>query len=450
MQKSQDLPFEKGAGDGWYSSTSGSVYDFQTTFADRSDLYKSFATGLSRATSYKTYPAFVGQQMFSSTHNPRPRFNNCRNYKVKGVGLPVTYCNQAYNRTNYYYWAEMTRYSIPLGSSSLLAQPSDPSSYWGKCDAIQRRAWWSMQPRFEGEFSALNFIYELKDFKDIARHLLRISPSSVVDMVRNLKRKLTYAQRRVAEGSASSTLIRTANAATKTLAEIHLTKEFAVDPTIRDLTTLHGQLITLVKNVQQEFFDRGQDIQSTHYSELIEENASALAIGTGNAYWRGTGSYTKAVFTATMEYRYDYLLRPWFEALKRYYGLNVNASVVWNALPFSFVLDYFYKVGQAIDFMNTDPNVELRLNQYCESILTEANSGLCYVTDPRAAVLINGGVRLSEPDDPPRFGEIISGYSGTWYSRRVATPNKGTATPRLSLPSAKQQRNLVALVRAMW
>lgn len=449
MQKSQELPLFRGAGNGWYSSTSGSVYDFSPTFGDKMNLSKLFAEGLGRATSYITVPSYVGQQTFSSSQSPRPQFNNCNNFKVRGVELPVTFCNLAIYRTNYYYWAEMTRLGIPAGSSALLATPANPSSYWIHCDGAQRRAWWSMQPRFEGEFSALNFIYELKDFKDIARHLSKIRPSKILDTVKGLKRRLTYAQKQVAQGSTSSTLVRTANAATQTMAEVHLAKVFAVDPTIRDLTTLHGQLITLIKEKQQEFFDRGTDTQSTHYSEVIDQDSN-LTNYTNNKYWHTYGSQSKVTFTATLEYRYEYKMRSWLEALKRYYGLNVNASVVWNALPFSFVLDYFLKVGQAIDFMSTDPNVELRMKQYCESLLSEATSGYSLSSDSRNHVLINGGASLKSGEVQSPAGQLIAGYQGTWYVRRVTSPNKGAALPRLSLPSSKQVTNLVALVRAMW
>lgn len=449
MQKSRELYFERGTLGGLFYTNSSVVYDFQPAFAEKSDLYLQFQLGVDAAVTYKAVPSWIGTQKFSSTELPRPQFNNCNNYKVRGVELPITYCNQAYNRPNYYYCAPFMRLGVPTGFTGSQATPQNPNSYWVHVDDAQRRAWWSMQPRFEGEFQALNFLYELKDFKDIAKGIMKINPKRVLDNVKSLKRKLAYAQKQVAQGSLAKNVLTTASAATKTMAEVHLTKQFAVDPTVRDLTTLHGQLVTLVNQVQQEFFDRGQDKQTSHYSETVEETSSLL-LGATNNYWKLTGSRSSVVFTATMEYRYEYEMRSWFDALKRYYGLNVNALVVWNALPFSFVLDYFYKVGQAIDFMNVDPNVELRLMQYCESLLVKATAGTHYADDPRASVLIDGGSGLKEGQVRPITGELIAGYEGTWYIRRVTTPNKGMATPRLSLPSAKQMTNLVALVRALW
>lgn len=451
MQKSRELPFERGAMDGWYWALGGVCYDTSPNYPEVSDLQAQFATGCANATSYRVVPTYIGTQAVSSTEKPRPLFNNFNNYRVQGVELPITFCNQIYNNEHRFIYNGLVRMGIPSGTIPGYAIPPSPGPYWRYCDDAQRRAWWSMQPRFEGEFSALNFIYELKDFKDIVRHIGKFSLSGVVNNVKALKRKLTYAQTRVKQGSTSSNLVRTASQATKTMAEVHLAKVFAVDPTIRDLTTLHGQLVTLIKDVQQQFFDRGKDKQSSHYSETIVDDQTLPVYYDKNKYWMRIGTRLHVLFTATMEYRYEYTMRSWFDALKRYYGLNVNASVVWNALPFSFVLDYFLKVGQAIDFMHTDPNVELRLMQYCESLLVTASCGTHYVPDERASMLINGGSHRNDSDDLSPFPyELIAGYKGTWYTRNVTMPNKGTALPRLTLPSSKQVGNLVALLRAIW
>jgi hypothetical protein len=312
---------------------------------------------------------------------------------------------------------------------------------WNDSDDAARRAWWSMQPRFEGEFQALNFIYELKDFKDIAKHLSRINFKDVRANLAGVKKKISQAKKRLQSGSAIENSKAVLDASTKVAAEAVLTKRFAIDPTVRDCVTLHGQLVSLLDKVQSEFFDRGKDTQTSHFSEVLS-TTETLTPGTGNNYWLSSGERLVTKFTATMQYRYEYEMRDWFQALKRYYGLNLNASVVWNALPFTFVVDYFLKVGQAIDFMSTDPNVELRLMQYCESLLTQHSHGWHITGDDRASIYVNGA--------PSYAGQCFAGYVGSWYHRKVTHPNKGAALPRLTLPTNKQCQNLVALVRAMW
>lgn len=450
MQKSRELPFDRGYENGYYYASAGSIWEPPNgplgPFLDKMNLRKQFNEGRQSAITYKVVPSWIGTQTFSSTRRLKPLFNNCSNIRFEGVELPVTYCNEAYNRSGYYYWAPFTR--IGVTGSYADAQPIRPN--WGDAVSASRRAWWTMQPRFEGEFSALNFIYELKDFKDIAKHLGKLDIRGLPQHMRTLRGKLRRAQRQVASGTTKSSVVRTANAATKTWAEVHLAKVFAVDPTVRDISILHEQLLTLVNEAQDQFFRRGKKPQSTHYGECISEDSTGTT-GRYNAAWKFSGQVQKVIFTATMQYRYEYQYRKWFEALKRMYGLNVNASVVWNALPFSFVVDYFLKVGQAIDSMQTDPNVELRLMQYCESLLSKTTSGTHYSPWQKAHVLINGGVGGNpDKDYLPYSGQLIGGYKGSWYERRVKTPNKGSALPRLTLPSAKQATNLVALLRAVW
>lgn len=449
MQKSRELPFFRGASDGYWYASSGNIRTDSPDFGKYMDLYERYAYGLAAANTYYAAPLYIGSQVFSSSERKPPLFNDCNNRKVRGVLLPVTYCNQYYNKAYLYTHAPLAVVPIASGTTASMATPSSPDTLWGGTDECSRRAWWSMQPRFEGEFQALNFIYELKDFKDIAKHISKLSLKNVVASVKKAKRGLDHALKRVKQNTAGRNLQRFAANSTKVMAEVWLTKQFVIDPTARDLMNLHAQLVTLISEVQQEFFDRGKELQSSHYTETLHE-VESTSVGINNYYWQKYGTYSTAVFTASMQYRYDYKMRSHWDALKRYYGLNLNAGVVWNALPFSFVLDYFIKVGQAIDFMNTDPNVELRLAQYCESVLVTVRAGTLLRADARANVLINGGASIKEGIGSHVDGELIAGYEGTWYSRKVKSPNKGAATPRLSLPSTLQTANLAALVRMMW
>jgi hypothetical protein len=211
------------------------------------------------------------------------------------------------------------------------------------------------------------------------------------------------------------------------------------------LLSLHGQLQNLVANVQHEFRDKGKSQNSRHYSETISDSEATTAFS-GSSSFLKKGSITKDVFTATLEFKYGYKVRESMDALKRYYGLNFNAEVAWNAIPFSFLVDYFCKVGDAISNMTTDPNVVLDTHQYCESRLVTVKSGMMFngscATRYNWATIINGRPALNN--------QVVTGYEGTLYERRVVPPRKGVALPRLKLPSVKQATNIAALVRCMW
>lgn len=396
-----------------------------------------------RATVRTAVSEYTASQVFSSTENSKPRFNACSNLKLQGLCYPVSLIIPSGVG---WYCLPYGRFAQPAGFTPNNLTLQSPAVLWQDLEDARRRAWWSMQPRFQGEFDALNFLYELKDFKDIARHICRIKFSELGKRVKSMKSKIKAAEKKVASGSTSEAVLRFVNTGSKSLAEAYLTKVFAIDPLIRDCVTFAEQLQTLVKNAQQEFFDRGKNIQNSHYTELIDEQTSF-----GTPFQWGVmykGSHTSTTYVATMSYNYNYSMRTEWDAIKRMYGLDLNARVVWNALPFSFVLDYFLKVDQAIGFMQKDPNVELRMLQYCESLLTEASLGVHYKPIGGSLAIIGG----SQPFefDVSQTTQVVTGVYGSHYVRRLTSPNRGVALPRLTVPTSKQALNLSALVRALW
>lgn len=306
-----------------------------------------------------------------------------------------------------------------------------------------RRAWWAMQPRFEWEFQALNFIYELKDFRDIAKHVMRFNMSDLAYKCQKLKLRIAHAQNKLLAQSPGRRLVTGFNVGSQTLADAWLIKQFAIDPTLSDFANLAQQTAYLVETVQQQFFERGQMKNTAHYSEVVSD-IQVGTHGTNNNYYLYTGTVNKTLFTATLEYFYKYTLRPWLKAAARFYGFEWSANVVWNMLPLSFVLDYVFKVDQAIGFATRDPNVELREVQYCESLFKQVTQGAhLSLSDRVVSHVVNGDVPLSGK-------ALLTGVEGTWYIRRVCHPNKGMVLPRLCVPKPKQQLNMAALLRSLW
>jgi hypothetical protein len=383
-----------------------------------------------------------GMQRFASDNRPIPKYNYCWNSKARLTCHPILYMT---GYTSKWPLQETGRmyylYSLPGGTSSVLDLGEGVD--WSESAFASNRAWWSMQPRFEGDFDGLNFLFELKDFKTIAKHIIALRPSQIHGTFKRVKRAIQRSRRAVETGTATRRITEIASAATRTAAEGVLIKHFAIDPTVRDLMGLHAQLQQLVSDVQHRFRDKGLEGNTRHYSETISESDNRAAYQAYGSILAGT--HKKDVFTATMGFSYDYKLRGTFDALKRYYGMQVTAGVVWNAIPFSFLVDYFCKVGDAIENMTVDPNVVLNLHQYCESRLITATSGLTWGgsgTYPTFAVIING--------EEGRVDQPITAYTGSLYERRVVPPSKGMALPRVKLPSVKQAVNIAALVRCMW
>ena len=444
MKKTQTLPFDRGDTLGYYYPSSGQGNLVNKELPLTWNTLEKYAFGVANATTYLNPPVWVGNQVFESSTRPRPMFNNVSNYKATGVQLPHLYAVRHYNPfyANYkYYYAYCWLRGMPAGVNT---SPVLNGTDWSGCDGAQRRAWWSMQPRFEGEVDALNFLFELKDFRQIAKAAGRFDYRHISSELGKLKSWTGRQLRNTKSKSIPKNFLSLFNAGTMTVAQGILIKNFAIDPTVKDCLAIHAQAGTLVDEVQQSFFDRGLTRQSSHYREQISVTDNT-SVGAQNYYWLSTGDYSSLTFNATIEYQYDYKMRSRVDALKAYYGLNVNAEVIWNMLPFSFVCDYFYKVADALHFMRTDPNVDLRTLQYAESLLHVSSSGTHVNTDSRILAFHCPSLKASTLDL-----NLLTGYQASHFLRRVTHPNKGAALPRVNLPSNKQKLNLMALARVLW
>jgi hypothetical protein len=371
-------------------------------------------------------PRTTGQQDFYSSERKKPLFNNCTNAKSRGVcytytlaGLQSTGSVPKYNQ----YWTPNRYITVGDTGSSLTLLKKHTAYDWSNA---QRTAWWTMQPEFEGNISLFNFIVELKDFRELA-HLLRSHP---IKRLRNFFRRQRWKK---------------GFDPTRPVAEAHLFNEFALKPLVSDILTITAQIEEIVRDAQSDFAEAGLGRNSRHWSDTVIIDDGNLTYGTGYYQYGATGQAETQTFTATMEYNYNYSCRDSIDAIMRYWGLTPTWEALWNALPFSFLVDYVIKVGDSIAAMETDPNVELLLNQYCESLLTRRSSGSHFVTDNcyGGTVVIDGRKRT---DPIP----LYNGYESSLYTRRVAAPNRGAALPRPAVLTSGHAVNFAALLRCFF
>lgn len=447
MEKTRTLGLNLGEyGDKLYRGYSIGVWANQISgnpeaLLAKNDLLEAYHRSAAlRATEMNVPDAYTGQEFFTSSERPYPMWNDCTHIKDRYVNLPYGIFWPRYQDDLYYYVEPYYRLSPLTGTT-----PWDGTkASFGDFESAKRRAWWAMQPRFEGDISMLNFIFELKDFRDIVKSFMRMrSPSLLAKEMRShqarlrrISAKLTPKSRSLS--SMTSSVVKGGMTTAEILAQLHLINEFAIKPTINDVGSILSQIGVVVREAQAEFLRRGQEAQVSHYSESIT-HCDSLTPASKYVYWYGTGTYHKTTFTATLEYKYNYLLRSQTDAFLRYWGLKFTPEVIWNAIPFSFLADYFAKIGNAIHFMSTDPNTTLMSTRYCESLLCEYVSGKATIGDPRPNLCVNGVI------SEPKRGVPITGHTGSFYQRRLTSPNKGSATPRFSLPTGKQGANMAAL-----
>lgn len=290
------------------------------------------------------------------------------------------------------------------------------------------RAWWTMQPRFEGKISLINFLIELKDLKSMAQHAYKI-----MQRLKGLRKTLNRYKRNPTYDP------------TKTCAEFYLEYQFGIAPLLKDLSTIWQQMSDIVREVQEEFASKGasDDGITSHYTETLALESSTTP-GTGNKRYRMLGTVKKTTFTATMQFNYDYKLREGCDAFLKFWGLSGSAEAFWEATPFSFLADYFVKIGKAIHAMEVDPNVKIYEHAYCESIKTTFTSGVHHgKTDDGIVTLVVDGKSISETT-------LIAGYSGKKYNRAPGSPKKGLYVPKINTKglSTSQKTVIGALIRS--
>lgn len=367
---------------------------------------------------------FDGREAFESSNNGRNRQNACFHSKVESVNLPMLYQTESYTRSTQYYYAPYHRKSSAEVSPVLLGQLRHRNSE--ELDPVRRRAWWNMQPRFQGQVSILNSLYELKDFREAARHLFARDQVQRIHQTKRALRNLLSKPTKAAAGAV-------------------LTTNLMITPTVKDLANIWLNASLAAADAQRRFWNEGFLLNKAHYTEKLSvwDNRTKYA---NNNYWFASGNFCDTTFTATLRYRYGYTMRNSFDTFLRYWGLAGSFEAFWNMIPYSFVWDYINNISKAIHVMEVDRNVDMMYQDYTESLLSRVCSGLSFTGDQRSNQYVLDGVYKTGNS---LNGLCFAGHAGSLYQRFLRTPNKGTALPRLRYPSGKAFLNVAALARCM-
>jgi len=316
-------------------------------------------------------------------------------------------------------------------------------------ELLQQRALSAIMPRIKSEFSVLNAVYELKDFK----HLALTAKSAIVRVSRlGLDKVLLSTLRKV--GKAFTTRP-TLSGLARTAAGTYLEWKFAIAPLLQDIAAT-WQAVSNTEKKLRKLLDNAEKVRIGHFSwEYVEYTDVTI---TGSPYvWsalqpaspdynRPLGScsgqvvrdvgYKPSKFHQEIEYSYYYLdLQIAHSRLLAYldaFGIQLNPAIIWNAIPFTFILDWVVGVSRFLDSLKAgwmDPVVII--HQCLWSITRERR--------------ISGRVKYSE------FGGYAT--NGHWYSlpectetayrREVIMPSKsslltmsGLSATELSLGTA--------------
>jgi len=181
------------------------------------------------------------------------------------------------------------------------------------------------------EFSVGNFLYELRDIKGMIPKI-------------------------------ESSISRTASSN-------FLAFEFGVKPFVGDVSKMLTLMVTVQKRLQYLRETAGKET-SLYFSRKVEEPTGPTTFnlpqlqdfdssGQGGALWKFRRVGYKGTFSASAKLLQNLEgLSDMSSSIKAYasaLGLNNPLAIAWEAIPYSFVVDWFFKVGKLIDTLAIQP-----------------------------------------------------------------------------------------------
>lgn len=246
----------------------------------------------------------------------------------------------------------------------------------------------AMLPTIKAELSLVNSIIELKDFRSLPRTLQSLSSftKALPETARNLakhfsKRNKGTKMERLRKTFSLSTA--TFAEATRTGADGYLQSEFNIQPLLSDISSIFTAISRHQKGLHDLLRRQGKR-RIKHFTVLIQKPLTSMPsqqvtavmnAGTFQGHYHPpgyTGIYRNvyttclctrsvaeyySVFHAQVEYNYQFTrfqvenaqLLGMMDAL----GVNLNPAIIWNAIPWTFIVDWVTNVSKWLNKRKT-------------------------------------------------------------------------------------------------
>lgn len=245
---------------------------------------------------------------------------------------------------------------------------------------MQNRALSVILPKVKADLSLINSVLELKDFKSLAATLSAMKAFTSA-VYKTLKAHGWNTLKHVF-GSYSGAVKGTVGGG----ASGYLFNQFAVLPLISDFFALGKALKSLERRVNDLITREGRvqvrhcsyrvtlpDVVEVDHGEAYSLNQGPYSGDSGSRVHRQTMKtsrsvkYDETVFHVQVEYNYNFTRYQREHArmlvLLDALGWNFNPSIIWNALPLSFLVDWLANLSVWFDQFsvgNMDPKINIR------------------------------------------------------------------------------------------
>jgi hypothetical protein len=232
-------------------------------------------------------------------------------------------------------------------------------------NSLNDRACLAIFPRIKADLSILNSVYELKDMKSVPNTLHNIWNLMRGSKIRNVFQTLKQQLQGTSDGylQAQFNLLPLLSDIAGIQQAIHRTKD-KIDRILRDAQTNRvGHWSTDI----DEYPDI-TDSSVAYYPLKQPDEMSSAFIQYTAAYLSRQVVNEPSRFHAEMAYRYTLSAYEVENAqllgLLDAIGVNLNPRIIWNAIPWSFVIDWVLGVGRYLEdhgtTLNLDPLVIIR------------------------------------------------------------------------------------------
>jgi len=231
-------------------------------------------------------------------------------------------------------------------------------------DKHTQRALNVMLPAIKAELSLVNSLIELKDFKKPVK--------KVLDFFRTPKGWKLFALAQQRNRALKELDVRAAGA--------YLEYKFNISPLISDIAGIYRALSTARSQINA-LISRVGRVQRRHYAFNWYEFPAysyetyptpgyldyVYQLNPGCLYRHHREVRTEpSSFHAMIEYNYNFtrwqLATAPLGAMLDGLGVNLNPAIIWNAIPFSFVVDWVFSVGKFLDqytLHNMTPDINI-------------------------------------------------------------------------------------------
>lgn len=320
---------------------------------------------------------------------------------------------------------------------------------------MRARAIAALEPQFSSGFSATNAIFELKDFKGMLRHVRGVGGMLKAQTAKHLAKAVGLSADHAITSIASSAKDRVRNLSTKTLAELTLEYDFAFKPLVADVEKVYT-LAERAKDTLSRFNAQGFDPNTFHYTEKIPGVVVKDDGYSPNKY--GSIISRQGVFHAQCTQSWHHSVDNALDQFLQHYGLQLTPKNIWDAIPFSFVVDWFYSVGKSLESVSRNTVTSRNIHSYAESYKYESviqtvfrpsyqdySRGKCIVINFSGGV----GSGLAGTDDgfPVGFCKNTSYIRTIWDGPPLLV---GPVLPTWRGPTLHNAVDALAMVRTAW